>query len=243
MPNPVTRFQIASDRPAQLAAFYKAAFGWTTAARPDAGYTALHTNTGGLAGGIAHVPEGAAAGVALYVESDDLDLTLAKIEGSGGRRLTPVAALEPLGIVAMFADPEGHPMGLVEAVPDFSHHEYRVYGWPDPIGDGGVAHFEIMGRDPQTLVAFYRNVFGWHIDAADPEYALIDTHTIGIAGAIGRLDRPSSPVTFYVQAADLYDALDRVEGAGGKRLELHAPQFALFTDPDGNIIGLVPPQD
>ena len=57
------------------------------------------------------------------------------------------------------------------------------------------------------------------------------------------LDRPSHPVTVYIQSADFDASLAAVEAAGGRTLASHAPVFALFADPDGNTIGLVSPQE
>jgi predicted enzyme related to lactoylglutathione lyase len=47
-----------------------------------------------------------------------------------------------------------------------------------------------------------------------------------------------------MQGDDILDSLDRIEKAGGKKLIGPVPlpdntQFAWFTDPEGNMIGLV----
>jgi len=38
-----------------------------------------------------------------------------------------------------------------------------------------VAFFEILGEEPEQLVAFYRDVFAWEITVLGMEYALVET--------------------------------------------------------------------
>ena len=51
-----------------------------------------------------------------------------------------------------------------------------------------VVHFEIGGPDDQPLVAFYRHLFGWDLQAMPGGgYTLIDTRGgSGINGGIGK---------------------------------------------------------
>lgn len=108
-----------------------------------------------------------------------------------------------------------------------------------------VVHFEINSNVPDKLFSFYRDLFGWHVDANNPmNYGMLDTHTErGINGGIGSAQGYSG-VTVYVEVDDLEAYLRKVEQLGGKTL---APvttvpnmvTFALFADPEGNAIGLV----
>jgi len=244
MPNPVVHFQIAGQDPAALARFYSSVFGWHITSLPDVDYMLIDTAAGGINGGIARVPAGQPGYVCLYTEVDAPEATLAQIAGSGGRVLAPVTEVPRLGVVAMYADPEGHPMGLVQAVPDFGHHEYRVYDWPPPTTEGAVIHFEITGHHADRLRPFYSNVFQWHADISDnPDYAPVDTHSISISGAIGVQERDRDPVTIYIQTADIPGTLARIEAAGGRALESHPPTFALFADPEGHVLGLIVEDD
>ena len=108
-----------------------------------------------------------------------------------------------------------------------------------------VVHFEIIGRDGKKLQEFYSGVFDWHIDADNPmDYGIVDTHGGGgIGGGIGQGDGESR-VTFYVQVDDPQAYLSRIEAMGGKTVmpvtEIpNMVTFALFSDPDGNVVGLV----
>ena len=108
-----------------------------------------------------------------------------------------------------------------------------------------VVHFEILGKDAKKLQEFYAGLFDWHIDANNPmNYGIVDTHGDGgIGGGIGPAQGPNQ-VTFYVQVDDPQAYLNNIEGMGGKTVMpvTEIPDmvtFALFADPEGNVVGLV----
>ena len=111
-----------------------------------------------------------------------------------------------------------------------------------------VTWFEIIGKDRGKLQKFYGDLFGWKIDANNPmQYGIVAADAPGIAGGICQAMGPPL-VTFYVSAPDLAAALKKAERLGGKTvLEPHdvpnGPQIALFSDPDGNVVGLVKPTE
>jgi predicted enzyme related to lactoylglutathione lyase len=112
-----------------------------------------------------------------------------------------------------------------------------------------VAFFEILSPDHERAQAFYRELFDWEI-AADPQmggYGLVDTGAgaDAIGGAVGPSAEPGEAgVKVYVRVDDLDAYLGRAEELGGKRLvpPTNLPgdygRFAIFTDPDGNQVGL-----
>lgn len=107
-----------------------------------------------------------------------------------------------------------------------------------------VVHFEINARDPKALHSFYASLFGWKIDADNPmNYGLVQAGTGGINGGIGPAEGVSF-VTFYVRVPDLEAALSKAGQLGGRTVvpPTHIPDmvtYAVFTDPEGNRIGLV----
>jgi predicted enzyme related to lactoylglutathione lyase len=110
-----------------------------------------------------------------------------------------------------------------------------------------VVWWEISSEDPARLHAFYGDIFGWRIDTDNPiGYGVVDTGSErGIRGGIGS-DSPPQPtgITFLVEVPDLQAALDRIKEAGGRTVlpPTHIPDmvtYALFEDPDGNVLGLV----
>jgi predicted enzyme related to lactoylglutathione lyase len=111
-----------------------------------------------------------------------------------------------------------------------------------------VVHFEVMGKDGKSLQDFYSKLFDWKVDTNNPmEYGIVDTgaNGAGIGGGVGA-NPDGRYVTFYVQSDDLQGSLDKAEELGGKTVT--PPQelpmgisIALFTDPEGNLVGLVTP--
>ncbi len=82
-----------------------------------------------------------------------------------------------------------------------------------------VVHFEIIGKDGKRLQEFYRELFGWKIDANNPmNYGLIEPGIggpeNGVGGGIAQGDAPF--VTVYVQVVSLDETLKKAESMGGK---------------------------
>ena len=108
-----------------------------------------------------------------------------------------------------------------------------------------VVHFEIMGRDATATQQFYAELFDWPVNADNPQnYGLVDRQGDGIAGGIGSNPPGATYVTVYVQVADLQTTLDKAEALGGKTImgPTEIPgvvTMAMFTDPDGNVMGLI----
>ena len=113
-----------------------------------------------------------------------------------------------------------------------------------------VVHFEVQSKDAKRRQDFFAKLFGWHVDAENPMgYGMVDTHTEdkGINGGITATQGPNQ-VTFYVEVDDLEGYLDKAETLGGKTImpvtEIpDAVTLALFSDPDGNTIGLIKGED
>ncbi len=111
-----------------------------------------------------------------------------------------------------------------------------------------VVHWEIHAMDGKKLQDFYTDLFGWKVDANNPmNYGLVDTgSTKGAMGGIAQRGEQSPPanLTFYVEVDDLQQYLTKAETLGGRTVmpvtEIpDAVTMALFSDPDGNVIGLV----
>ena len=111
-----------------------------------------------------------------------------------------------------------------------------------------VVHFEIAGKDGPTLRDFYSKLFGWQFKLWEggPDYGMIGAgaEKNAIGGGVGATPPGMKPyVTFYIEVADLQASLDKATKLGGKVVLPPTPipdigASALFTDPDGNLIGL-----
>jgi predicted enzyme related to lactoylglutathione lyase len=109
-----------------------------------------------------------------------------------------------------------------------------------------VVHFEATGKDSAKLRDFYGKVFGWSFNVMpEMDYGLVDNGGKGINGGIGgNGEAPSGSAVFYVAVADPQATLDKAESLGGKTampvMEIpNIVTLAQFTDPDGNLIGIV----
>jgi uncharacterized protein len=108
-----------------------------------------------------------------------------------------------------------------------------------------VIHFEIIGTDAPALQEFYGDVFGWQIDADNPlRYGMVAAAEGGIGGGIGPTVDGSARATFYVGVADLQATIDKAAALGGTTVMPPmdvpgGPSIAMFTDPNGNLIGLM----
>jgi hypothetical protein len=108
-----------------------------------------------------------------------------------------------------------------------------------------VIHFEVLGGDATAQQNFYRDAFGWSIDAGNPmNYGMVAATEGGIGGGVAASMDGTPMVTVYVEVDDLQAALDKVGELGGETVMPPmdvpgGPSIALFTDPAGNRIGLV----
>ncbi len=110
-----------------------------------------------------------------------------------------------------------------------------------------VTWFEINTADAEGVGAFYAQVFDWQLESmGQADYSIVSTGDDGaIGGGIGGAQR-ANQVTFYIEVDDPQAYLDRIAAAGGQTVmpvtEVPGPMpitFAQFSDPQGNVIGLV----
>lgn len=60
--------------------------------------------------------DGSAGHVTFYIAVDDLNAALKKVEAAGGRKISDPMDIPNGPSIAMFADPEGHMIGLVKGM-------------------------------------------------------------------------------------------------------------------------------
>jgi predicted enzyme related to lactoylglutathione lyase len=113
MANKVTWFEVLGKDGQKLKGFFGELFGWQFKETPGMDYGMLDVAATGIGGGIGSDPKGAASWTTFYVSVEDITATLDKAKRLGGTVLMPVTKL-PDVTIAVFADPEGHPVGLVQ---------------------------------------------------------------------------------------------------------------------------------
>jgi predicted enzyme related to lactoylglutathione lyase len=116
MGQPVAMFEIISNDHERVSKFYAELFGWTIDTNPAwGGYGLVDTTSdpASVPGGIGPSMAPGDTGVKIYVRVDDLDAGLARAAELGGTRLVePTELPDGYGRFAMFADPDGNPVGL-----------------------------------------------------------------------------------------------------------------------------------
>jgi len=96
-------FDIAGPDSGALRAFYASTFGWNINEH-------LAIDTGGLHGTLRQDP----AEKIIYLGVADIDATLAAIAAAGGKTEMPRTVIPGVVTFALFLDPAGNRMGLVE---------------------------------------------------------------------------------------------------------------------------------
>lgn len=107
------------------------------------------------------------------------------------------------------------------------------------------AWFDISSPDAPRARRFYQDLFGWPVTVLDDTYALVGADGVPPTGGIGQAgpDSPYTGIVVYFQVDDIEAALDRAGQLGGTRTMEPQPvptgRIAVFTDPDGNRVGLL----
>jgi len=113
MPHPVVHWEIGAKDAKKTREFYAALFDWTyDTAMPD--YALVAQQGEGIGGGIMQTPPEAPPYVTFYVSVEDLAATLAKATSMGANTIVPPTPIPNVGSFAMFADPEGHMIGILQ---------------------------------------------------------------------------------------------------------------------------------
>jgi predicted enzyme related to lactoylglutathione lyase len=110
-------FEVLGNDGGKLQDFYGGLFGWTFDVINPIKYGVVKTGDArGIPGGIGQTFPGTRSWVTFYIETPDVNASLAKATTLGGTVVTPRTVM-PDVILGIFEDPEGHVIGLVEARP------------------------------------------------------------------------------------------------------------------------------
>ena len=119
-----------------------------------------------------------------------------------------------------------------------------------------IVHAEIIGRDPDRLQAFYRELFGWEVDTSAPissavsdegRYGFVDLEGDPVPVGIGGGSQHPPHVVFYVGVAEVEAGLARAVELGGtrvlgpERVEERGLVIGHLLDPEGNLVGVAGP--
>lgn len=111
-----------------------------------------------------------------------------------------------------------------------------------------VVHFEIIAENPENVMSFYSDVFGWkHTKWDGPmEYWMIDGgEGQGIGGGVARQSEEwAGGIVNTIDVDSVETYVEKVEKAGGV---VAVPKMAIpgigwmayFKDPEGNLFGIM----
>ena len=114
VPQPVVWFEVVGKDGPALQRFYGKLFNWQISDAGDgSGYGLVQGAEKGIGGGVGKSPDGGPGHVTFYVEVDDPAAFLKRAEQLGGAVVLPPTEIPQFHLTfAMFADPEGHLVGL-----------------------------------------------------------------------------------------------------------------------------------
>jgi len=106
-----------------------------------------------------------------------------------------------------------------------------------------IVWFEVIGKDPQALQAYYQQLFGWKLSELDgSRYQGVDVDEGQVPGGIGGTPAGDSWSCFYVGVPDIDAAIAKGVELGGKvlqpRTDLPDTSVAVLADPEGHPYGL-----
>jgi predicted enzyme related to lactoylglutathione lyase len=115
----VVHLDIPATNTAESASFYADVFGWPVNHNTEYDYWMFRGEGGPGGGFVAADSANAAMGgeykvgqVLIYINTDDIDASMAEVEAHGGRRLGDTVEMGENGGYAFFADPAGNVIGL-----------------------------------------------------------------------------------------------------------------------------------
>src|SRR5215469_1292 len=109
---PVVHFEIMGGEGNLLETFYRELFGWKIDSNYPNKYGIVETGggPGGINGGVGPAHDGNKR-VSIYVQVDDLQATLDRVERLGGKTILPPSEVPGGPRLALFADPAGNITG------------------------------------------------------------------------------------------------------------------------------------
>jgi hypothetical protein len=118
--HPIVHVEIPGHDTKAAGKFYAEAFGWKVETEPGFDYTMFQAE-GGPGGGFSNVGDNMGLStrpgdVLIYVGTDDIEASLAKIQSLGGKVVAPKTEIPQTGWFAIFTDPTGNKIGLYTAM-------------------------------------------------------------------------------------------------------------------------------
>ena len=236
---------LSSKDPAASRDYYTKLFGWNIEVNPDplyGGYGLAKIDGKDVAGiGGVQSPEQPSAWN-FYIGTDDPERLSRQVEAAGGKVIAPAFDVGDQGKMVVFSDPSGAFISAWQPAQmgGFQTHGRNTFDWA-----------ELNARGVESVVPFYRDVFGWTPKTTaiegQPSYTEFQVDGQSIAGAAEM--NPMAPAgmpNYWL----VYFGVDDVDLTHRKALEAGAnevvePQdfpggrFSIVSDPQGAFFGIL----
>lgn len=238
--------ELFTSDPAGATAFYGALFGWH-ATPPDeelGGYVNF-TSHGTRVAGMMHnaVPDGPPDFWTTYLSVPDAATAVEAAQAAGAQVHVQAMPVADLGAMAVVADPSGAAIGL------WQPGTHRGFGRVAEVG--APCWFELLTRDYDRAVDFYRTAIGWQTqeveEMTDPRYTMAVADGEPFAGVMDAAKFlpegvPSVWLT-YLGVEDTDAACKQAEALGGRVIESPSDmpygRMAQLADPTGTVFKIV----
>lgn len=233
---------VVRDLPAARA-FYENLFGWTTEgdSADDASYAVARLRGRDVAGLAA---DAESRGWSTEIAVDDLAAAVARATDAGGTVLQEPMDFDPIGKLAVLADPAGAAFGLWEPG---DRRGAELVNEP-----GAWSMSALRSPDPEASIAYYGAVFGWKPEPFGPATMFRLPGYFGgepqqpvsrdvVAVLIPSGSAPVWAVDFWI--SDVHAAVAKVEELGGSVVvpaHDRQPPFrqAVLADPEGGTFSI-----
>jgi predicted enzyme related to lactoylglutathione lyase len=108
----VVHVEIPAANQEAVGKFYEALFGWKITPMPEMNYTMWEAGDGSGGGFPSISDENPAGQVTVYIDSDDIEADLKKVEKLGGKVLHPKTEVPGFGWYGLFKDPTGNVLAV-----------------------------------------------------------------------------------------------------------------------------------
>ena len=224
--------------------FYKGVFGWEFRKFGPGKFAYYYiTNQGLGVGGLSQLGsgDGSENQWVSYISVDSVDDTNNYVTKNGGKVLVNPTRFEQLGQVAIFADPEGAPFGVISSSSGDQREVLPHVGqwiWVD-----------LFALNPDAQIEFYKGIAQYTatenpVSGIDKDYFL-QSNNVARGGVLPVPAEDVSPNWLpYVRVNDINDSIMKVTQFGGAvilqpSMQIFNGKLAIITDPGGAALGLI----
>jgi len=169
-----------------------------------------------------------------YVNVDNVDEVVAKVEELGGKVTMPAMDVLDQGRMAGIQDPTGANVNIWQAKNHIGAQLVNTIG--------AMGWNELYTKDLETAKKFYTELFGWSFESSPdmPDYVIIKNNGRMNGGAMEitkEMEGMPPNWTVYFTVANIEESLKKVKELGGVvhmgPQKVSVGQFAMISDPAG----------